>query len=1590
MKTRILQRLLLPLLLMMAGETWALWTDQISFEPVNRAGKSGNVIMSAGNAGNQYALAIADMSTLDGIKSAGFISLNFNISFVAGSRWQIGIGNKDVRGTNANGSSSTSYNTTGLMLQIGDDGNNFRVKIDGNNQNGTNGSSAYNEAFGRTIHVEFQFNRNTGKFNYRLSDAENSSTIYFQGLDIATTVEYVSIVEAYTWANNASVTLSNITINYNFFFNKSDETIYIEDLVYNNPLNNGENRQNVNVIVDNTYLRRDGDNYYPIKTTGSQPTNVTEGDYTTVTATATDANDTRFRVRIKTRNELDPTTMYNALTNTFEIASTLGMFTSQVVNMEGMTLYLGYQGHTPVVRSVNGDFGITIIDTNGWTFGNYAYSQEWGTVYKISTSQAKNLTVTGYFVANSSNALQLYDGSNQAISGKSISNPGNGSLVTATFALDANQTYLLYVPISVFALKSLSYRDAYFDQAYGITTINSTFSQAVSNMENPTYSIVDMQGEIASSGVTINSSTGEVSNITAGGALKIQATGGGKTCAYYLTVAYPATDYPGHYWNFCTDVDGNGNEIMRQLDISDNLKTAPTPIATTTDSYGEEWRFEYKNANTGVERDPRWYKTKAVDGDNAFIVHETNGLVFVTGGRNFYLRNDPTEFTHIGIRGLNNGASFTIPALQTGDIIEIMWRHDSSGSGSAFTATNVTDLRNKDVDEEFLITESARRGNSNTRFVGYYSFIAKGGDVTFTLRDNGNCDIQSIRIYKGPYRSTMRNINLSDNTTAPMTMLLDNAQQTYTYNYCNQLYSTATGPAMYVLKGYRPYTGSGTLGVDYDHSGCVTGSNAAYSPVFFTDENAYPVSDAEKIRLYELRKNIVGMEMYNSTWQSSRNSYNNGVIKATSGWGKVTIRMNNYTNDMKYVIGYTPDYTLTIGSAPHQTYPYTWDFTKIAGETVTGNDGSGGKDYNVLYSIEAEGSNALFGEQPPTNWIKTDNGQFMLNTDNADDLGSQYVPGAVLVTQDRALSNFNGVDYDDKWAKDELDGLGFDGDITMHVDHLPSNVSSGWNRANVTMGRNSLLSFKLTDHATFRRTGGTDEDPIGTWEYSKDVQDAGNGKIQLYHDDESNHIDESSIPSGGIGFRLDDGDSKYIRIIPESKLQTGDIISVTAYNAYNSRDAGVSLNKSANKGNVAKSQLLSSRLAEETITFTVANNDGLDGLTEFYLYRHENTVHVTAVEITRSASAAPDLDWSIYTLTKTTVTVPDLNADGKQDWIYVSASAEPESVTNATKVTEGTDGPDAKTNVYKYKVTATGNALLTFASGTKIYKIGVTHILKEIHPVGGTGWATEIRNQDIDHELTGYFTKNDVNAYTVRYDSYDLNTATVALTPINEDGYVPKKTGIVMRLDNASGLTDANSGKYVPLFYPSYTRPASSTPVDFPTNNLMYNLEEGIDSDNRNYNEVISKGGVNYTKFILTNKYWTFNKDHSLSTDESATSHTADAAGFYRMHIWKTGDDVAAKNTMPAHTAWLLVPSDNLPAAVWTMQEGYAAVRDGRLGVYNIIAEGSETAIGDERMTVHSEVDDGLPWYTLSGMKLSGPPTKAEIYIHHHRKVVIK
>ena len=1311
----------------------------------------------------------------------------------------------------------------------------------------------------------------------------------------------------------------------------------------------------------------------------------------TTTLTLTDVSGyTATTTLTVTGTQVTPTQTANTLTFDTQgyIVNNASNTASNYTLSTGLGINFGYSGETSfIVR--NGSYNVLkIIDANGFSHPNLASSGlpyegiYGGTFVKLSPTNSGYLTVTG----NVSTAnTKLYNST-----GTQIDTDIDEDRHTLSATLTGGTIYFLYnqrtseeeaAGIYTSLVNSISFANPLFVSSTAVIEIPSDGNYtipAVGNMTPTSYTLTPY-GDLA--GAPLTASGGIISGINAGGAILVELSDGTSTAYHLVTVAYKATTYPGHFWNF--NLDGE------YMTTPEDLKTAPVPTTTITASDNNSWTALYKVSTGNYTRAPEWRLNRRIENDNAVVVPETAGLLFSAKNQGFYLRNDNETFRHIGIhnRVATDGVTFTIPYLKAGDIVELNWKHDAGGSGTTFSATNLTDLRYKPITENFEITESAYRSQFSNP--GWYSFIVKeDGHVSFTLQDNGYTDILSIRIYNGGYQPTMRHINSYGNVPAATTMLLDNAEQGYTYNYCNQLNSTATGPAIYVLKGYR----SGVDNVE-----CVTGTNAAHWPTTFVDDDAtypaYPVDADETARLYELRKNLIGFRMFNQTWQSTNNSYNNGHIQATSGWGKVTIRMNNYTNDMKYVIGYTPDYTLTIGSKPHQEYPYTWDFTHISAQNVTG------AATNVYNSIVQNGGSDEYYDEYTTNWEELTSAKYALKTDNSGPLGSQYVPGAVLVTTNRALSKFKGASSS-VYALDEFDGLGFEGQIAFGSDNT-INTTTRSISCSRSGGVVSLLSMQVDNYID--KT--TDEDGIvigGTFNHSSGEElSAGNGKVVFGAADK---FELSPVASCGFGFKSDGdvGSSKYVLLKPSRPFQVGDVISIKAYATSNpsGSDYGLALYQLQSSGHVTSLYLgAKQKNVEVTLSYTVTDGDNLVGKNSVYVFRaNDKSTYITEAEIVGEPLTlnASQVNTWLYSAEDVTITIPDLNADGKQDWIYISSSAAPTAVTNATLVISGTDGPDANQSpeiedgnarVYKYKVDAVGNAYVTFAAGTRIYIIGVTHILKEIHPVGGTGWATEIRNQDIDHELTGYFTKNDVNAYTVKYDSYDLNTATVALTPINEDGYVPKKTGIVMRLDNASGLTDANSGKNVPLFYPSYTRPASSTPVDFPDNNLMYQDANGIDDDNMNGNETYKVGEVWYQKFILTNIHWAFHRG-TTTDDEQDQYKEEDAAGFYRMHIWGTDAD---KNVMPAHTAFMLVPENQLPVAVWRQAAGTRnntiGIRDGEDGGLTDI---NEIKTADRAgYSAHDIDDDGL-WYTLSGMKLSGPPTKAGIYIHHHRKVVIK
>lgn len=209
--TSLTKSLLVAAALLVGGASHA-WADNysgsVSFAAQNRiTNNNDGTFTTANNAGNQYALALADLSGLDNISSASSVTLEFDVT-IAG-RLLIGIGDKDVRGTTAGTSSKATYDTNGLVMRYGTtDGTYVRVNGGTNNSNLLNTSS----------HVTFTLDRTTGKYSYTITYEDGESVVQtgFSGSNIETSVSNATIVEAYSWANNQTFAISDVSYSYEY------------------------------------------------------------------------------------------------------------------------------------------------------------------------------------------------------------------------------------------------------------------------------------------------------------------------------------------------------------------------------------------------------------------------------------------------------------------------------------------------------------------------------------------------------------------------------------------------------------------------------------------------------------------------------------------------------------------------------------------------------------------------------------------------------------------------------------------------------------------------------------------------------------------------------------------------------------------------------------------------------------------------------------------------------------------------------------------------------------------------------------------------------------------------------------------------------------------------------------------------------------------------------------------------------------------------------------------------------------------------------------------------------------------------------
>lgn len=1145
------------------------------------------------------------------------------------------------------------------------------------------------------------------------------------------------------------------------------------------------------------------------------------------------------------------------------------------------------------------------------------------------------------------------------------------------------------------------------------------------NSSGTTKYTVDLAGTAHCDGVTTHSVTDDnntpdndtddvttyyakIANITGAGAIRVTATNDSntpgetsddKTATFVLTVAYPASS--SHKWDFyrmknassgvdyglyigkIDDYNGDATQTAKPnpkpVNSHETTQRWSTDASTWTNPWttNTKWEKVYRKGN----EQPRWAYAYGVKGDNAFIVEETAGMQIETGPQGFYIDNphQPTEFGYNHI-GLHNNATVTIPRLKAGDYIALNLSRVLPNNGAILSATNVTDLAGTAVNHTFTITRSQidyqdagvpvteiSGDNVGARVIpGYYTFrAAADGDVSFTLSDEGYLDILSIEIYDGSYKPTMTGI-VTDGTNVapPATFLMDDGEtEEVNLAICHLMKSTSVGPAEYVV-------------VDK-----VGGLDA-------TLENVEWVSDGGAL-------------------------YNKGKITVNDSYGKLLVRMNNYTADGRYLTGYTPTYSLTVGHKPHQDYPFTWNFQNISGGAVLG------RPNNAYNSISTD----------YYTWQNLGYETFMLNTTTA--VGSLYVPGATLVASSHDLGQKGEISYlnANNYGCDEFNGLGFTGQIAFKLaqqGETANDVPTGvWAQGK----ENSLLEYSLTaaNVSTYESTQKSESEGVVTWTSAR--LEAGDGYVTFGSPGklESTEIGETGtyITTTPYAYRMDGGNTKNVLLEPQRPFQNGDVVHLKGYapNTVNPQKSGFSFYAGAT--DAATAALATVYFAadavvdtEYSIDYTIKYGDGICGRSQVYLCRADKTTTVllSEVSITGDDSSAPTAyERAITCMEETTITMPDLTAG---DFVYLKSSAAPSSSTYLTDAVAA-DGLDAKADgdgkVYrKYKVTANGNATLTFAAGTKIYRIGVTNIMKPLTRVGsGDAWATESRDHAIDYKQTGVFTVNDITANTVTAKTYGLQRITVTMNP--QTDAMPAETGMVLKLPLVGAdddATTANVNKFakaknynitnktgeVPLFYPPHSTPILSDAVKFggSQENLMmanldkrelkYERETGvIDNDGDDFDDSGVADG-NYTRFIFASRYMKWTKGETL---EHSNFTDGDAPVFYRLHIYDDTEatallkDKTTLNTLGFNKAYMLIHSGNVPEALWNTGGGSAKEFIGIEGISDIY-DWDEAPENPQ-----SRVNSGT--YSLSGQKVDDNGSlPAGVYIKNGKKVIIK
>ena len=352
----------------------------------------------------------------------------------------------------------------------------------------------------------------------------------------------------------------------------------------------------------------------------------------------------------------------------------------------------------------------------------------------------------------------------------------------------------------------------------------------------------------------------------------------------------------GHYFENYFDADIS--QYSSNDEVLEALRKSETGLLYDEIAGGaSDWMFNYNLVNAGKLYDPMFTNKYDLEGDNADLIWNTEGMVLRTSANSSVMFN---EFTGADIHqstkdperyvGILKGGEFRIPWLRPNDRVII---YMGTGKGAfndqaVFNIRGAYDAVHNEINEsdDYVIGGShwdGEKGDNNYR--GCYHFFAKGhdggpADMVFKMTGGSMCKIYSIQIYRGDriYTNEIEG---------------DAFYQVSTKN------SSASTKSTWTLKH---------LGKDEQ----LANSSGRYSQM-----NDISASTGKFASDLTLTNNTEDGKVVSFSYTGTK-----GDI------GTIRVRAKDMEKNLNFVADYA-EHNVTIAYQEAQSYPYTWDFTDV-------------------------------------------------------------------------------------------------------------------------------------------------------------------------------------------------------------------------------------------------------------------------------------------------------------------------------------------------------------------------------------------------------------------------------------------------------------------------------------------------------------------------------------------------------------------------------------------------------------------------------------------------------------------------------------